>query len=251
MTDNTNIYSDLFAYRFSLLDELLEEDEIIKELKYYLLDRHINENDIDLMLFDFYQSNNIDISYETISSIQIINNRQLVSNIIHAVMGNPFVQPIFQHMHNPFEHNNIHDEAEILQPLNDNIINNEAEILQPLNDNNNIPNIPIIEYNNVYRLMIDILNILINGLNGPINPQTDVKVMTQEKDIIQLKEYSLENDLEDKCTLCMDTMNKDQYVTELNCKHIFHKDCFMQGVDELHNKCPLCREMIGTAKYDI
>jgi hypothetical protein len=49
---------------------------------------------------------------------------------------------------------------------------------------------------------------------------------------------------DDECSICKDTIQKNQLVTELICKHVFHLTCISKWAynnDENLVKCPLCR----------
>lgn len=228
MSNNMNIYDELFAYRISILDNTLSEIEIIKELKYYLLDLGISNDDINITLYGFYQSFDIDVSYDMIQNTHYMNPTQLVNDIVQ-ILNIPLV---LHPNHN--EQYNIPEEKE-----------DDEEDINPL------PNIDFNGINNdVHQPMINFLNILINGVNnGPIGPQSDVKVTTDQSDVDKLKIITLENKLDDDCVICMGNMDKDEIIVEFLCKHMFHKDCIMQDIDELHNKCPVCRHEIGKATY--
>ena len=43
-----------------------------------------------------------------------------------------------------------------------------------------------------------------------------------------------------ECTICMDSFDASAVVTQLPCKHMFHKKCILRWLDS-HNSCPLCR----------
>lgn len=226
MSNNMNIYDELFAYRISLLDNTSSEIEIIKELKYYLLDLGISNDNINITLYDFYQSFDIDVSYDMIQDTHYMNPTQLVNDIVQ-ILNIPLV----------LHPNNIPEEDED----NINMLPNMVFADNPIDFNG---------MNNIHEPMINFLNILINGVNnGPIVPQSDVKVTTDQSDVDKLKIITLENKLDDDCAICMGNMDKDEIIVEFLCKHMFHKDCIMQDIDELHNKCPVCRHEIGKATY--
>lgn len=72
-SSNTNLglYDDLFAYRFALLDIYSNETDIIKKLKYRLIEIGIDYNEINELLYNFYNYFNISITYEEIQGAQI------------------------------------------------------------------------------------------------------------------------------------------------------------------------------------
>ena len=65
------------------------------------------------------------------------------------------------------------------------------------------------------------------------------------------KKYNLEKDLDEKCTVCLGPLKKDDMVWELNCKHVFHQDCIKTWLKEYNYKCPVCREEAGEGETDI
>jgi len=97
--NNEEIFDDLFAYRFMCMDELgyigendvindINETEIIKKLKYKLIEIGINYNEINELLYDFYNHFEINITLEEIRnarvSILLLNNNMnlLFANFI-------------------------------------------------------------------------------------------------------------------------------------------------------------------------
>ena len=46
-----------------------------------------------------------------------------------------------------------------------------------------------------------------------------------------------------ECSICMEKFKKDDMVTDIKCKHIFHKDCIMEW-GKYKNECPNCRDKL-------
>lgn len=47
-----------------------------------------------------------------------------------------------------------------------------------------------------------------------------------------------------ECCVCLCRFEAEQEVSELSCKHLFHKGCLEKWFDNYnHNTCPLCRSM--------
>ncbi|KAJ8769085.1 hypothetical protein K2173_000203 [Erythroxylum novogranatense] len=43
------------------------------------------------------------------------------------------------------------------------------------------------------------------------------------------------------CVVCLCTLRDGEQVRRLDCRHVFHKDCFDGWLDNLNFNCPLCR----------
>ena len=137
---------------------------------------------------------------------------------------------------------------------NDNYINYD----NPSDDNiNNNTQMYIINYknNNLFSLFILIFFIFscvnvcktindqriyrLNQIN--INERIHRNQIPQ-KYIIKIKEYKLNEDLEesDNCSICLENYNKDNIINVLKCGHKYHKDCIDYWIND-NNNCPLCR----------
>lgn len=57
------------------------------------------------------------------------------------------------------------------------------------------------------------------------------------------KIISTDDLLIDECSICLDKYIKNDKVSDLNCGHIFHKDCIKIWLSK-NNTCPQCREII-------
>lgn len=47
-----------------------------------------------------------------------------------------------------------------------------------------------------------------------------------------------------ECCVCLSGFEADQEVSELSCKHFFHKGCLEKWFDNQHSTCPLCRSVL-------
>ena len=45
-----------------------------------------------------------------------------------------------------------------------------------------------------------------------------------------------------ECTICFDIFKENELLKQLNCKHIFHKECLSQWLLN-ENKCPVCEKI--------
>ncbi|KAJ4711007.1 C3HC4-type RING zinc finger protein [Melia azedarach] len=46
------------------------------------------------------------------------------------------------------------------------------------------------------------------------------------------------------CCVCLNGFQADEEVSELSCKHFFHKGCLDKWFDNKHSTCPLCRSIL-------
>jgi hypothetical protein len=97
----------------------------------------------------------------------------------------------------------------------------------------------------------ELFSILLNNSPPIIHPQENVVVTTDTEDIKKLPTKKLDEKLDSKCSICMDSMDKDMIVTILNCDHTFHQECIETLMKEYSNKCPLCRKDIGNANANL
>ncbi|KAG9160573.1 hypothetical protein Leryth_020726 [Lithospermum erythrorhizon] len=47
-----------------------------------------------------------------------------------------------------------------------------------------------------------------------------------------------------ECCVCLNRFEGDEEVSELSCKHFFHKGCLEKWFDNQHTTCPLCRSIL-------
>jgi len=60
-----------------------------------------------------------------------------------------------------------------------------------------------------------------------------------------LKNYLITDDMFEDCSICLDTLKRNDTVIQLDCDHLFHKACIKQWFNTKVNKdCPLCRNII-------
>ena len=49
--------------------------------------------------------------------------------------------------------------------------------------------------------------------------------------------------LEDRCCICWNDYKRKEELFQLNCNHIFHKNCIVPWIKEQYT-CPLCRQLV-------
>jgi hypothetical protein len=238
------LFGNMFIARMNMIEEEnLMETEIIKEIKYYLLDTGTPYEEINNILFEFYQYYDINVSMQLIESI-IINN---MPNANLPPLPNPmmgaFIQ-LYANNNNIIFHQ-IFNQGPLQQPqVEEPNEDDEEEDMPDL-----VPaNAPLPQ---THQNMINMINILINGLPNNNHNYEDVKVTVDENDLDALPVKTLENNLDSDCTICMGKMEKDEVVTELGCTHTFHNDCIKPYLKEYNYKCPVCRKEVGKTKYNI
>jgi len=277
---------ELFALRIGLQDTLLDESQIIRESKLYLLKKNIKEDDIDQIIVDFYKSFGVEFSNDFISNIQLSSTPFLLTDD----------NPNYNLYNNGVSSNNTNtDNAENLN-INettdesydtDEYIDSGDELVEEANNIDNIPEPPNISfdqfiqsdnpaqyfnismnnnttYSNIHSTpnfeninpqnphdFLNTFNNLINSLNIPTSTMDDVKVTLDESDLDKIEETELTEDLTDKCSICIMSMKKGEKYSKLLCGHCFHKDCITQWLKQYNYRCPVCRKECGQAKYHI
>ena len=79
----------------------------------------------------------------------------------------------------------------------------------------------------------------------------DVVVTTDIDSIGKLPILKCKDDIDINCSICMDNMKKDDEYIDIKCKHIFHKDCLTNYLQNFNHICPICRDEIGETKVNI
>lgn len=111
--------------------------------------------------------------------------------------------------------------------------------------------------------IIDLLNHLsqvtyIYSLVTPISiiiPNSDTSeeledvVVTTDK-IESINSIIVENTIDDKCSICLVSIEKGETILDIECKHYFHKECLVAYLKEYNHICPICRAEIGSSKVN-
>ena len=90
MADNDALMNDLFAFRIHYMDINNDEHFIIKKLKQKLIELNYRNEELNTILYSFYNYFDIPITLSEIENIQINN----YSNIIFIDINTPNIQPI-------------------------------------------------------------------------------------------------------------------------------------------------------------
>ena len=240
-------FDDLFALRIELSDEFQDENIIIKELKMILLRNGLtNMEEVNNYLVEFYNNFGIDMSLETIQNVNIQITPSI--NILNQLINQTFINANLPNNINLLNNSNFVNNIPVNIP---NPINDVSSDLDSGSDDEsgdeNPPAPQVISINQFMNSFNDLIN-TIENLQPP-QPMEDVKVTLKNEKTI--KKYKLEKDLDDKCTVCLCPLKKDDMVWELKCKHVFHQDCIKTWLKEYNYKCPVCREEAGEGETDI
>lgn len=206
------LFEDLFAYRFYLLDIYENNEiEIIKKLKIKVFNLGYNVNRINLIVFNFYKYYNINVSLNEIENVVILVLLPMIS-----IENN-----------NDNTDNNIYN----IDNINDLLIN----IFGNTDINENEP-------------ASRFLSMIRNRINRPLE---DVKITLDESELNKLITYKLPQTLEEKCVICIGELEEGNEVMELPCKHLFHCECIKSLLLNYDYKCPVCRHDIGKHKINL
>ena len=245
-------FDELFAIRIQYHDYILDEHTLIKKLKLLLINSYnYSIEEANNYLVDFYntylpQSN---ITYDIINNIPVsILNQNIFYNLLNTI--NIPQENIPQEN---IPHENIPQE---------NISNILPDI--PVQHSNIIPDIPaqhsniIFQYsfpntinftNNQLSSIQNAINVLQNTIQPSYDEELeDVLVTLDDNSLDNLKVKKIEKDMNEKCSICMVKIVKDDEVFDLKCKHLFHTDCMKIYLEEYGYKCPVCRVELGKTK---
>ncbi len=220
MDENDALMNDLFAYRIHFMDINNDEYFIIKKLKEKLIELNYNNDNLNSILYSFYNYFDIPITLSEIENIQINN----YANIIFVDI-NQIIEP------------NIEEDDLDMPPL----------VEAP--DYHNVLNMPY---------MPNLLNILL-GINNTIVPFNqvliesnnifnDVIITTDELSLNSLSILNISKEQNEKCPICMEEMIENDEYFNIECKHIFHKGCLETYLKNYNHICPVCRKEIGNTR---
>jgi hypothetical protein len=296
---NQNIdFDELFAIRLQFQDAFEDENDIIRELKYVLLDKGILLSNIPELLKEFYEKYGISITIEKIKEAlnnQInphFNSGQNMENNILQLFNN-YIQQQIEHTvqaqedfidENDIDEDEDEDEEEedssgnqqtVDSSTNPILLGNQFEqLFVTMSSGLNGPSFQIVSGNPGISVPFNIgsgnigsnsLDNLLNNLFQPMlpplvnfgydtqmmQPMNDVRTTLDDEDSNNIKKVKVENKLEEKCSICMSSIDKDEESAELPCTHYFHSECIEPWLKEYNYKCPICRKEVGKPKYNL
>ena len=245
---NEDLMNDLFAYRIQIMDNSIDEHFIIRKLKFRLIDMGYLEENLNIIIYSFYNYFDIPITLNEIENIQVHQPLHF-----HFTHNNNFL-PLFSFFsHLSTMPNNYSAVNELnLEPIleeQDNQDNNHQDNHQdynPLDNNFDIGSI---------------LNIILGGnpnivqyqqvlINSPSNQSfmEDVLVTTDENIINGLNVLKITKDMDEKCAICIEEINENEEYFDITCKHIFHTECLTTYLKNYNHICPVCRNDIGNSR---
>jgi len=161
---------------------------------------------------------------------------------------NRFINIFDNFINNSNNINNLNNSYFNILNQNLNIINLLDQLnVETINENNNSENlVPIIALDDIY-IPSNIYYTQTINLNE--NTNEDVIVALSDEEFEKNKsdkycEFISENKCIE-CLICIEKFNKDDIVTQIKCKHIFHKDCIKSWLCKQSYKCPICRIEAG------
>lgn len=146
--NNDELFSDLFAYRFALLDYYENnEREIIKKLKIKLFEWNYQQSQINELLFDFYRFYSIEITLEEIENANVlvympeINYRNSIFQLLTLLTSNITNEAIPEEEEQPIVSTEDFEKLPI-EILNETIDNDCAICIDKLKKGNEIVKLP-------------------------------------------------------------------------------------------------------------
>jgi hypothetical protein len=261
-----DLMHELFAHRIQFMDSSSNETFIIRKLKKKLIDMEYLEENLNVIIYAFYNFFDIPITLSEIENVPSTNIIQfqpfqfLFNNNLEfpLILGTNIV------LHNPpFINNELN-----LDPI---VEENNQEYEEQ--DNQDYADMPPLEaadepnnfnlFDSQFNLQFNVESLLDIILGAPLantfvfdqilvqppqNNRTfmeDVVVTTDEKTLNILNVLKITKDMNEKCIVCIEDMNEDEEYFDIKCKHIFHKACLEIYLKNYNHICPVCRNEIG------
>ncbi len=226
MTDDDALFNDLFAYRIQYMDISIDENYLIRKLKQKLIELNYNVDDLNTILYSFYNYFDIPITLSEIENVQIQN----ISNVIFI---------------------NEDSDYDDMPPLESTYDIESILNLPPLEDTDDYESILNMPY------MPNLLNIILGYQPNPFNQVlvqpnnnvfNDIVVTTDEQSLNNISILKITNNMNIKCMICIEEMNENDEYFDIECKHIFHKGCLETYLRNYNHICPICRKEVGNSQ---
>lgn len=81
----------------------------------------------------------------------------------------------------------------------------------------------------------------VGNMNMNMNDEENERIILSEDNFNKLEVITLDDDIDNDCSICIDSFKKGDEVIKLRCNHMFHMKCIKSYLLKYDNKCPLCR----------
>lgn len=242
MAENQEIINELFAVRMNYEDELLNENDIIMEMKYHLRQRQnppMSEDEMNQVINQFYTNYGIPISLEDIQAVQIPPPLNL-NQIIQPLVSYENIMNLNSNGYPILPNNQINDD-------DDDILGNPIQNMLPVFNQGNYEHVLILNQmiNHLNTNLNTPLNINLTPLNNNLPQMNDVVTTLEENELDKIKPFELEEDTEDICPITMTPLKKGVKVIKLPCNHIFESEAIKEYLQKYNYKCPTCKKEVG------
>ncbi len=216
ISDEELLY-ELFAHRIQFMDYSTDEYYIIRKLKEKLLELGYALENLNTILYSFYTHFNILITMSEIENININQHILVGPSLLHNLFSSLINQPTIVEEY----------EDDDMPPLVEANDNNDYD---PMNNQLNIGNL----LNIIIGQPTIGANILFNQIiiepnnNGNQTFMEDVVVTTDENTLNTLNILKITKDMTEnniKCMICIEEMIEDEEYLDIECKHIYHREC--------------------------
>ena len=104
----------------------------------------------------------------------------------------------------------------------------------------------------VYIINDILLSNIINIINNPIEEvidndndnddnNDDVNMRLTEEEVNRIPLITIQEELEDSCSICLENIEIGSMVYSIPCNHKFHINCLKSNLINYNRNCPLCR----------
>jgi hypothetical protein len=100
-------------------------------------------------------------------------------------------------------------------------------------------------------LLSNLIGLLINLQNQEETIMEDVVVTTDINSINNIPIKTITLDMDERCSICMVDMKENDDYMDIECNHIFHKECLITYLTNYNHICPICRKDIGNININL
>ena len=218
--DFTILFEELFALRFQYQDYINEEYIIINKLKNKLIDLGVEENELNNVLFNFYNYFDIPVTMNQIENVPL-----------HSAYSLYYDNSYYD---NSDSENSDSENSDFFES-----IENEPQYFSTIIYTHNVNNLNPI--NNLFNLLF----------SNQQEEYEDVVITTDINSLNNLPICKITNDMQIICLICQEEMNENEEYINIECKHIFHRTCLTTYLENYNHICPTCRKEIGKPNIHI